>query len=218
MKELIERESSDLVDRLKKRASQVTERPLEEVCPILVDTSSSMASSAGEGSFSKMQAVHLAIPLLEGRGHYIEYGLVGFGNSATRIQNLTQSFSSVRFQVEFMQPEGMTAMVPAMEEGLRMISERVLKLTTKKRMVMLTDGCGNEHQERLQQVLLQCKEMGVMVDTIAFGRDADETTLMNISSSTGGKFQRANSPAELEAAYQKLNFNVRYLEHKNGGN
>jgi len=219
MNEITTKETSEIAERLKKRASEIVERPLEEVLVVLVDTSSSMGETV-ESGYSKLQVVHKAVPLLEGRGHYLEYGLIGFGSQATQIQPFTQSFSSLIFQVEFMQPTGMTAMVPAISLGVDMICSKIQlrpnQPDLKKRMVLLTDGHGNIDDSRLMMVVQKCKEVGVVVDTIGFGRDADEQTLQMISRETGGKYQKADSPLELEAAYQKLNYNQRYLTH-NGG-
>jgi secreted protein with Ig-like and vWFA domain len=111
----------------------------------------------------------------------------------------------------------MTAMVPAISIGVDMICSKIQlrpgQPDLKKRMVLLTDGHGNIDEDRLMMVVQKCKEVGVVVDTIGFGRDADEQTLQMISRETGGKYQKADSPLELEAAYQKLNYNQRYLTH-----
>jgi len=84
----------------------------------------------------------------------------------------------------------------------------------KKRMVLMTDGENNVESDMMDQEVDECIREKILVDTIAFGEHADVSLLRSIAKRTGGMYQSANSPLALQKAYEKLNYKVRYLEHK----
>lgn len=212
-KELEERQQT-LTDRLKSKAStfNLTQGTLSEICIILVDTSSSMHDRINrqEGR-SKIEAVRMAIPNLRAIGAKVLYGLVGFGNTASILQHLTFQFGLILSQGEMLQPEGMTNMTAGLREGLEMMRG---KFTEKKRMILLSDGQANMEEERIDYYLSLCQEGGVIVDTISFGESADKARLRDIAQKTGGIFSDASSAEELQKVYARLNYAVRYLEHR----
>lgn len=212
-KELEERQQT-LVDRLKAKASTINlnQGTLSEICIILVDTSSSMNESISKGERrSKIEAVRLAIPNLRAMGVRVMYGLAGFGNAASVYQHLTFQFGLILSQGEMLHPEGMTNLTAGLREGLQMISG---KFAEKKRMILLSDGQANAEVDRIDHYLSLCREGGVIVDTISFGVFADKVRLRDIAQKTGGIFSDADSAEELQKVYARLNYTVRYLEHR----
>ena len=212
-KDLEERQQT-LVDRLKAKAStlNLAQGTLSEICIILVDTSSSMNDHINkqEGR-SKIEAVRLAIPNLRAMGVKVMYGLVGFGDAASTYQQLTFQFGLILSQGEMLHPEGMTNLTAGLREGLEMMGG---KFAEKKRMILLSDGQANVEVDRLNQYLSLCRERGVIVDTISFGTSADKVRLRDIAQKTGGIFSDADSVEELQKVYARLNYAVRYLEHR----
>jgi len=212
-KELEERQQT-LVDRLKSKASSLNlnQGTLSELCIILVDTSSSMSEPINkrEGR-SKIEAVRLAIPNLRAMGVRVMYGLVGFGDTAFTYQHLTFQFGLILSQGEMLHPEGMTNITAGLREGLQMMSG---KFAEKKRMILLSDGQANVEVDRIDHYLSLCREGGVVVDTISFGESADKVRLRDIAQKTGGIFSDADSVEELQKVYARLNYAVRYLEHR----
>lgn len=207
--ELKERQQT-LAERLKARAANLERRKLEELAVILVDVSGSMSEKCKDGK-SKMQAVKDSVPYLQARGSYVEYGLVSFESHAQPIQQPTTNFSAILIQLDVLQPGAATNIPSALNEGLKMFVERTVE---KKRMILMSDGSNNEERNMMDQRVGDCVREGVMVDCIAFGENADVNLLQSISTRTGGVFQKVESALQLEQAYQKLNFQVRYLEHK----
>ena len=210
-KELEERKQT-LVDKLKLKASTLSQATLSEICIILVDTSSSMGDRVNrDGGGSKIEAVRLAIPNLRAMGVKVMYGLVGFGSEAFTYQKLTFQFGLILSQGEMLHPEGMTNISAGLEEGLQMLGG---KFAEKKRMILLSDGQANVEVERIDHYLSLCQEGKVIVDTIAFGDSADKRRLKDIAEKTGGIFYEAGNEQQLKEAYGKLNYNVRYLSHQ----
>lgn len=210
----IEKRAETMAERLKKRASSLTERSqLAEVCILLIDTSGSMEEAVKSGE-TKMMVVKRSIPFLEARGSWVGYGVVGFGSSAYPVQSLTTSFQNVMIHVDYLQGEGMTNIPQALRLGREMMKDRE---TEKKRMILLSDGASNCEREKMDGEIQSCVDQQVVVDTLAFGDHADEGLLKSIAERTGGIYQKVDSPLQLQQAYENLNYQVRYLENKNGG-
>lgn len=208
----LEERKQTLADKLKSKASTIQQGTLSEICIILVDTSSSMNEHINKvGGRSKIEAVRLAIPNLRATGTKVMYGLVGFGSESFTYQQLTMQFGLILSQGEMLQPEGMTNLTAGLREGLGMMGG---KFAEKKRMILLSDGCANLETERIDYYLSLCREGGVICDTIAFGESADKGRLKDIANKTGGIFYEAGSEQQLREAYAKLNYSVRYIEHK----
>jgi Mg-chelatase subunit ChlD len=212
-KELEERQQT-LVDRLKAKASTINlnQGTVSEICIILVDTSSSMHDRINkqEGK-SKIEAVRLAIPNLRAIGVKVMYGFVGFGDTASTYQQLTFQFGLILSQGERLCPEGMTNMTAGLREGLQMLGGRFAE---KKRMILLSDGQANIEADKIDYYVGLCCEGGVVVDTISFGTSADKQRLRNIASRTGGIYCDAEDEKALQEVYARLNYNVRWIEHK----
>lgn len=201
-----------LAERLKARAANLERRKLEEIAIILIDTSGSMADHCKDGR-TKMQAVKASVPYLQARGSYVEYGLVSFDSNAQPIQQPTTNFTAILIQLDVLQPGSATNIPAALNGGLKMFIERQVE---KKRMILMSDGGNNEEKNMMDQRVSDCVKAGVVVDTIAFGDDADVNLLQMIATRTGGVFQKVDSSLQLEQAYQRLNFQIRYLPHKGG--
>ena len=203
----LEERKFTLSDSLKNRAANMKKLRLEEVCILLVDISSSMHDATEEG-MSKIDAVRQSIPNLYAATHRVAYGMIGFNEDAHEIQSLTSNFGLIIGQAESISPRGSTNISAAMRVGLVMINN---KDTERKRMILLSDGSDNIEQDMVEECIIRCQEEKVVVDTIAFGRDADELRLREIAKRTGGVFYSAKSVRKLAEAYKKLNFDVRYL-------
>ena len=209
----LEERQQTLVDKLKAKASTIaTQANINEICIILVDTSSSMFDKVDrESQRSKIEAVRLAIPKLRASGAVVLYGLVGFGDHAQTYQRATAQFGLIMSQGEMLYPEGMTNISAGLKEGLDLLGGRFAE---KKRMILLSDGQANIEVERIDYYLNLCCEGGVIVDTISFGAQADKQRLKNIASRTGGVYCDAGDEKALQEVYARLNYNVRWIEHK----
>ncbi len=213
MTQQVEERKQTLSERLKERASTIVKKELEELCIILVDVSSSMESYC-ENNETKLTVVKRSIPVLHAAGSYVEYGLVAFGSQAYLIQGRTTSFQNILIQSDLLQAVGQTNIPSALKLGMEMMEDTS---ATKKRMILMSDGDNNCEREKMDGRIEECKKMEIIIDSIGFGKDANETLLREIAKRTGGVYQKADSPLALRKAYEKLNFRVRYIEWKNGG-
>ncbi len=207
----VEKRKQTLADRLKNQASSLQQSRLEELCIILIDVSGSMRDRCEDGK-QKIEAVQQALPQLQVYGHKVAYGLVTFSSGAHPLQTPTSNFGLILGQIEGVQCDSMTNISAALGCGLEMF---LGKQVEKRRMILLTDGQANEEVSYLEGCVKRCIEDKVIIDTISFGKDADEMLLREIAKRTGGMFYSAKGGVKsLAEVYAKLNFTVRYLEHK----
>jgi Mg-chelatase subunit ChlD len=201
-----------MAEKLKKRSANLTERKqFEEACIILIDVSGSMGTPC-ENSMTKLENVKQSFQYLHSSNHFITYGLVSFGSSAEAISNPTTNFPALVSLADSLMLQGQTNMADGLSVALELI---IPQRSEKKRFILMSDGANNGRD--IWEEVNHCKENEVVIDTISFGRDADDVTLKKIAEVTEGKFIKANSPLQLQQAYQQLNYNMRYLENKNGG-
>lgn len=188
---------------------EMVKREVEEGCVIIVDRSGSMSEPAGH--ISKMDAVKRAVPYLNAVGINITYALVGFNQFAEVVTPETSSFANIIAGLDVLYPAGETSFANAISTGLQTLRGIY---AGKKRIILLSDGRDNVGD--VWQEVHRAVSEGIIIDTLAFGANADVYKLRRIAEMTGGMFYFVDTPLALEAAYRKLNFQVRYLTH-NGG-
>ena len=210
MNELQER----VVDKLKARAAGlIQKKQYDELEIILIDVSGSMHEGCENGQ-SKLENVKQSIMYLNTPGAYIAYGSVAFDNTGYPIQPLTTNFAEVIMGCDSLTPRGSTCFASAIQEGIKMMADKPCE---KRRMILMTDGSDNVDQRWTSEMVDECVTLHIIIDTIGFGVDVNERNLMEIAKRTGGIYQHALSPLQLQEAYQKLNYAIRYLEHKPNG-
>lgn len=208
--ELVERPQT-IADRLKKRAASIPltqKTQLDEAVVILSDISGSMSSTCNNGQ-SKLKNVKQSIPFLYSPGNYIQYSLIGFGSHVKGIVPQTTNFQLINSGIDQLFDGGGTSMCQGLYDAIQLLNEPIAQ---KKRIILLTDGHSTDGNP--QDLAIQCKSKGIIIDTIAFGSDADVNLLKWMASETGGLFTLAESPLQLQQTYQKLNYSVRYITHK----
>jgi len=207
----IEKRKETMVDALKSRATNlIPKTSFEEAIIILVDVSGSMNGGCENGK-SKLENVKRSLPGLWARGSYVSYGLVAFSTQSYPITQPTTNFQRLLTEAETLMIYDMTNIPAAMRDGLIMLQDLV---TERKRMILMTDGHNNSEQFEMERLIEQCVSANIVVDTIAFGADADEVLLSGIAKRTGGIFTKAISALQLAETYRNLNFQVRYIENK----
>ena len=206
----IEVRAQTMAEALKKKVTTLqNKKELEEICVICVDVSGSMNGACG--SSNRIEVVRRSIPFLRAGNRWIGYSLVDFDSESHIVQELTTAFSNIVVNVDMLIPRGQTSYAAGLTKSLEVFKDRI---SQKKRIILLSDGGNNTDLREMPSVIAQCREMGVVVDTIAFGEEADLNQLRDLAAQTGGVFKQANSPLALEQTYRELNFDVRWIEHK----
>ncbi len=200
-----------LVDKLKSQSSNlIQKRQFDEICIILIDVSGSMNESC-ENGISKLENVKQSLPGLRPQKGCVSFGLIAFSDEGYPIMYPTTNFNRLLVEAQSLLVSGMTNIPSAIREGLKMMSDF---LSSHHRLILMTDGSNNEETYNMEREIEHCISSHTIVDTIGFGKSADTTLLKSIAERTGGIFQTATSVMQLAESYRKLNFDIRYIEHK----
>ena len=98
---------------------------------------------------------------------------------------------------------GNTYIEAGMRTGLAALQDRGRARTNAlKVMILLTDG--NENVGRAMDAAVDCAAAEVVVHTITFSDDANQTTMRNVAQATGGQHYHAESAEELREIFRAL--------------
>ena len=157
-------------------------------------------------------------------------GLVAFAGKAKLCSPLTLDHSIVRYIIEqfyLAEPDGFgrvakpgyieqdgTAIGTAIASAATRLDER--KETKSKVIILVTDGVNNSGSIAPIDAAKQAAQLGIKIFTIAIGKDErisrytanvdtfDEKTLREIAQTTGGRYYRASSGAQLLKAFESI--------------
>lgn len=159
----------------------------------------------------------------------INVGLVSFGGQATLLVTPTLNRQQVKVQIGRLRLQQSTAIGEAIFSSLQAIQVYTQSTTAKgdkpppARIVLLSDGT-NTVGRPVSAAIAAAQKAHVQVSTIAFGTQngtvtidgttqrvpADNTTLQQIATSTGGSFHTAASESELSSVYKDIGSQIGY--------
>jgi Mg-chelatase subunit ChlD len=198
----------------------VTQRVESLLCPgdsatrfsvaVLLDRSGSMANfpnNKPDPDSTKIKAAKSATSVF-------------FGFLTTRDEACLYSFSSSEQSVFFTANQNFTrdtatlrrAMVPIYANGGTFIWRAMIRTLDslksrigRKMLIVLTDGRSrNEWSYNSRDVITQAVSEKIPVYIIGLGGDVDEATLLDIATSTGGRYYRSPDASTLEQAFRQL--------------
>jgi Ca-activated chloride channel family protein len=159
----------------------------------------------------------------------INVGLVSFGGQATLLVPPTLNRASVKHAIGGLHLQQSTAIGEAIFSSLQAIQVFTQSTTAKgdkpppARIVLLSDGT-NTVGRPVSAAVAAAQKAHVQVSTIAFGTQsgtvtidgqtqrvpADDATLQQIATSTGGSFHTAASESELSSVYKDIGSQIGY--------
>lgn len=169
---------------------------------LVVDTSGSM-----EGS--KLTATKAALKafLSQIRGDRDRVGIIEFGSGLKDYSLLAALDEPTRAQldemIDRMEATGGTALTDAVYAGVATLQQEN-QSDAINAVVVMTDGLENESDRdlyELQALVRQNPALPIVIFTIGFGQDADESTLSEMARIGGGQFRRAGE-ADIEELYR----------------
>ena len=168
---------------------------------LVVDTSESME---GDKLSQTKAALHAFIDQIQGDGDRI--GLVEFGSDVKHFDSLQQLDGDGRRQLSqaigAMRAGGYTALVDAVWSAHAALQSRG-DAAAINAIVVMSDGRDNDSRYRLRdlQAAVRDAQVPVLIHTVAYGRDADDALLRELSRIGGGKFHRADT-SNIEEIYR----------------
>lgn len=221
----IVRPAKAALDGLRKQANHqkiygVAEENREDLF-VCFDISSSMLDPVG--GINNVKKVTAAINAAEelvraSQSAQCRMGLVVYGTGAKMLCPQTENYRLLLASIAMIKPDGWTEI----GAGLQMCAERLgsSSKARSKRIILLTDGLEMLDQwgespvkaptamEVVNRLLVPHK---IVVDCVAFGREADLELLNSIAKKTGGKLVTAYQEIELKKAFLQLETGVRGL-------
>jgi uncharacterized protein YegL len=149
---------------------------------------------------AKNAATKFVSILSQGRASAYEIAVIGFSSNVTLICNLTSNEATLLSAIQSLRAWGSTAMGDAIVSAVDLMLGR----GGKSSVVLMTDGKSNAGTILPSIAGDYASRQNVLINTIGFGKDADNTTLENIANATNGMYYFAASSKELVRTYQTI--------------
>jgi len=182
-----------------------------ETLMIALDTSGSMRTEVA-GARSRMHAaIAAAEGLMDASSVLSHIGVLAFHDQVAEVHDPATQRGKAREALRgFTKHEGGTVFCEALKQSLGKIV--IHKWGTVKRIIFLSDGEDTGDLYDLNREVTNCKEAGVIIDTVMFGDSGPgEQTLRMMSEKTGGIFCLAKDAASLRKVFLALEAGVRGL-------
>src|SRR3989344_389575 len=184
--------------RLSVRAVESESVPAFDLA-IVVDASGSMGSA--DYPPSRIEAAKAAaFELVKMLSALDRVAVIGFSHVSTTYQNLTQDYSSLNSSIGRMMAAGSTCMGCGLGDAYKVLSS-----SPTAAAILLSDGCSNTGADPLSFASnFSSRRIKIFAIGIGDRSDVCENLLMNLSSSTGGKYYFSPTKANLEQLFSEL--------------
>lgn len=128
-------------------------------------------------------------------------------DAATKDLDFTTNFATVRSTITARNSvlmEGSTNMQAGMDKGIALFTDDTDTTPWNRVMILFSDGQWNEGSNPVTTSAVTAKARNITVYTVGLLTDAGNTTLQDIATLTGGRYYRATTAAELQAAFQEI--------------
>ncbi|MFH0969854.1 MAG: VWA domain-containing protein [Candidatus Diapherotrites archaeon] len=139
------------------------------------------------------QAQSAALTFVDFNGwdsNYDQMGLVSYSSTASTDQTLTSNFDLVKSDIAALVANGSTATGYAINNATTELTSIRHNPIALPFQILLSDGLTNTGTSS-SSAAITAANSGIIIYTIGFGKDADETELQNIATITGGKYYAA---------------------------
>lgn len=205
------KKGSDALDFLKQSNSmQAMIGGVQEGLVLLLDVSGSMASTVDpdQGNYhNKCDAMKEAAEKLIMASTASWVGLVAFNTTSDTLCRVSERNQALG-ALSQLQPTGGTRIVPGMKLAHEEINRCRMNLN---RVIIMSDGCAAESRDEILALANLMKADGIIIDTVAFGMDADEALLKAIATQGNGVYKLAGSANELVKTFLQLEAKKRGL-------
>jgi Ca-activated chloride channel family protein len=219
--ELVKKSSGGLAAAVKADA-QARRVNVQESLVLVVDCSGSMGVPVDNrpSSMTKAKAAaEAASALIKASSPLSAIGAVAFSDIVHETVPIGHDRRKLVSAIqEFNRFSGGTFFYHAMVEAEKLIIAHSHASDAKvKRIILLSDGQdAYEYRSHLEGLLETFMGSKILVDTVAFGADADLASLESIAKRTGGVMKEAKDAASLTKAFLALEAGVRGLLGKGG--
>ena len=168
---------------------------------LVIDVSGSMADQA-KITFAKNAATEFVNAFKLDNSSDYRIGVISFESRVNTLAKLTDDPSGLKVAISKLQANGGTAMGNAIGTADNLFSQEA-RPDVRKTVLLLTDGMSNEGMHPITAAQ-DAKRNGLTIFTVAYGNDADFSTLNQIATMTGGKFYKALSGQDLVTTFGNI--------------
>jgi len=168
---------------------------------LVIDVSGSMMDQSKIVSAKNAASEFVDAFQLEKSSNY-RIGLISFETQVHTLSKITDDPSGLKDAISRLQPGGDTAMGDAIRTASVLLSQEA-RPDARKTVLLLTDGIANRGIPPINAAQI-AKDNGLTIFTVAYGSDADRSTLSQIASMTGGKYYQALTGQDLVSTFSDI--------------
>lgn len=168
---------------------------------LVVDRSGSMLD---DKKFVSLQnAISIFLAILDESPTDEQVGLASYSTVATADVKMTSNLAQIRNAMSKMPVEGFTNISGGIDAGMSIITKGRPAEFIERSMVLLTDGLQNRGRPAVSAAI-DAASKGVVIHTISFGSDADQSTMQQVADIGHGKTFHAVDGAQLEQVFREI--------------
>ena len=168
---------------------------------LVIDVSGSMADQAKIISAINAASEFVNAFQLDESSNY-RIGLITFETEVHTLAKITDDPNGLKDAISKLLPDGDTAMGDAIKTASVLLSQEA-RPDVRKTVLLLTDGISNRGIDPISAAQI-AKENDLTIFTVAYGSDADRSTLSQIASITGGKYYQALTGENLVSTFRDI--------------
>ncbi len=171
---------------------------------LVVDRSGAMELPFGSSTQTRLQALQRsATTFLRNLRPFDQSQLITFSDTPTLVVPWTTNTVQVSTAIASITPRGSTAFYDA---ALIALAECEQQSIGNKAIILLTDGEDNASRSNESDVIARARQLRIPLYTVGVSLDPGaEASLQRIARATNGRYLSANSPAELDSVFARIN-------------
>lgn len=169
---------------------------------LVLDVSGSM------NQFGRMvglrNAVRIFLAELGSQQQDIRVSLTVYSTNGRKVANLTNDLDFINSEFSQIPAAGWTAIGEGLQIGLdSLLNDPQRRIFAQRSILLMTDGFHNRGIHPLP-IADQCADAGVLVNTVTFSREANQSLMIQVAERTDGIHFHAVSNEQLEEVFREL--------------
>ena len=154
------------------------------------------------------KAVDVFLDVLDGTDQEEQVSLVSYASTARIDIWLEKDFDVIRDKMDWLRPDGATAIGDGMEGGIRTILSSTARPFAAKTLLVMTDGIHNRGKHPVTVAREAVRDYDVTIHTVTFGGGADKALMREVAEIGGGEHYHADTGAQLQAIFDEIANNL----------
>jgi hypothetical protein len=205
------KKGSDALDHLRQaNALSFISQGIQESLVLMLDVSGSMGYKVdpNQGCYStKCDVMKEAANKLILASSASMIGVVAFSTNSDVLCRVSDRNIALG-ALSQLKPDASTMFIPGLQSSRQ---ECIRYKMNVNRVIIMSDGCAAENSDEILEYIDKMAKDGIIIDTVAFGHDADDTLLRAISDHGKGVYSLAINAQDLVKTFLQLEAKKRGL-------